>query len=426
MSNHKLTDAAIPALSAPANGDLLPAVDVSDTTDDPTGSTKSLLLSVLKTFILNNPALVGSVSGSGVDTDTTLAANSDTKLASQKAIKAYIDAAITNAAYFSSLLANGIINGSCVVAQRGVPNLSSAFQYGKVDRFAAKGAGTLVSAGTIDQSTSSNAGVSGYGLKLSGVTVTGTGEVYARYRMEAKDAAQFKNKTASFSVSVYHDVGSTITYTITVRKANAADDFSSVTSIGNNGGTSVSTITKTTIKYENISLGSCANGIEIEIKVSCGAVTTKSFEFADFQFNAGATANVFQPRPYGDVLRLCRRYCRKIGDSNSHQIDFNASSQFMFVDHFDLPMRVTPSLISTWLGTYNTGLGSSQFCFYHNNSGANITWSVSPSTFASDISGDSFISIYNSNGTTPSLGTAGVLYTMRFGSGSYFILDAEL
>lgn len=43
------------------------------------------------TPVLNTPTLNTSVSGSAVDTDGTMAANSDTKLASQKAIKTYVD-----------------------------------------------------------------------------------------------------------------------------------------------------------------------------------------------------------------------------------------------------------------------------------------------------------------------------------------------
>lgn len=45
---------------------------------------------------LTSPVINTGVSGTAIDTDTTLAANSDTKLASQKAVKAYIDEIDTN------------------------------------------------------------------------------------------------------------------------------------------------------------------------------------------------------------------------------------------------------------------------------------------------------------------------------------------
>lgn len=41
-----------------------------------------------------NPVLNGDVSGTAIDTDDTLAANSDTKIASQQAVKAYVDNAV--------------------------------------------------------------------------------------------------------------------------------------------------------------------------------------------------------------------------------------------------------------------------------------------------------------------------------------------
>lgn len=211
-----------------------------------------------------------------------------------------------------SLYQNGIINGGCMVAQRVVPNLSTTYQYGKVDRFAAKGTGTLVSAGTVTQNTSSLlAATKGYEIKLAGVTITGTGIVYLRYRMEARDALMFKNQPASFSCRIYQDTGGAVNATVYINKANAADNFAAVTAIANSGAISVPNNTATAVKFENInagSLGDCSNGLEIEIQLACGAVTTKNFTFAEFQFNVGAKAATWQPRPYIDELEACQRY----------------------------------------------------------------------------------------------------------------------
>ena len=194
------------------------------------------------------------------------------------------------------LFANAIINGSCLVAQRPTPpNISTTYQYGKVDRFAAKGTGTLVSAGTINQNlTSLVAAAKGAEIKLAGVTITGTGIVYLRYRMEAKDAQMFKNGIASFSCWVYHDVGSAINATIYIGKPTVADNFASVTAIANSGAISVPNTTRTQIKFENINagnLGDVSNGLEIEIQLACGAVTTKNFSFGELVFNQGAKAH---------------------------------------------------------------------------------------------------------------------------------------
>lgn len=208
-----------------------------------------------------------------------------------------------------------IINSGAIVAQRvTAPSLTNAFQYGAVDRFAAKGAGTAVSAGTIAQTTSANVGTTGYALKLAGVTLTGSGKVHVRYRMEAKDAIRYKNNPASFAVKVWHDVGSACNYLITVRKPTTADNFASVSDIANSGNISVASSTPTTISFENINtnnLGDVSNGLEIEIEVTTGAITTKNFEFTEFQLNRGYVANQYVGRNFDDELRACQRYFEK-------------------------------------------------------------------------------------------------------------------
>lgn len=210
---------------------------------------------------------------------------------------------------------NGIINGGCMVGQRTAPSLSTTYQYGGVDRFACKATGTAVSAGTITQNTSPNAVSNGYVLKVAGATITGTGIVYARYRMESKDAMRFKNTAVSFSVLVYHDVGSSVNYTIFVNKATVADNFTATTAIANSGAIAVATGSATKITFENINsgnIGDITNGLEIEIQIACGAVTTKNFEFGEFQLNKGVHAFPYRPREYALDYLLSRRYYQRL------------------------------------------------------------------------------------------------------------------
>jgi hypothetical protein len=212
---------------------------------------------------------------------------------------------------------NAIINAGCMVAQRAAPTLSTAYQYGAVDRFAVKGSGTLVSAGTGSQTTTPNVTANGYALKLAGVTITGTGIVYVRYRMEARDALRFKNLATSFSVKIYQDTGGAINATVFINKATVVDNFTATSAIANSGAISVPNTTATTVKFENINagnIGDVTNGIEIEIQLACGAVTTKNFEFAEFQFNKGAKALPFQQRVIADELSACQRYYEKSYD----------------------------------------------------------------------------------------------------------------
>lgn len=205
----------------------------------------------------------------------------------------------------NALMNQGIINGCMRVSTQASASLSTSFQEGEVNNMACKGSGTAVTAGTIEQATAANAGVSGFACKVTGATITGTGIVHLRYRMESKDAKEYKNQNATIALLVYHDVGSAVDYTIYVSKADAEDDFSSVTAIGNNSGQTVSNATETIIYYKDISLGDCSNGIEIEIQAECGAITTKNFEFAEFRISKTDIILPFQPRHIELENNLC-------------------------------------------------------------------------------------------------------------------------
>lgn len=156
--------------------------------------------------------------------------------------------------------------------------------------------GTAVNAGTITTITNANIGRTGYAIKFSGVTATGTGVIYLRQRMQSKDAVNFINQVASFGCYVYQDTGAAINYTVYLRKADTVDNFTSVTEIAHSSATSIANITATQLKFENVSMGNCANGIEIEIKAECGAVTLKNFEFTEMQLEIGDTSTNYEYR----------------------------------------------------------------------------------------------------------------------------------
>ena len=177
------------------------------------------------------------------------------------------------------------------------------------DRHEGMATGTAVTAGTFGVVTNSSAGITGKAFKFAGVTLTGTGILYHRYRMEAKDAVKFKNQTISFSSKVYHDVGSAIDFTVFIRKADVADNFGAVTAISDSGAQSIATATASDLKYESVAMGDCSNGIEIEIKIEAGAITTKNVELTELQFELNSIATDFEYRL--DDLVLCQRYYSK-------------------------------------------------------------------------------------------------------------------
>lgn len=257
---------------------------------------------------------------------------------------------------------NAIINGGMMVAQRGYLTLGSSAPagnagYGKVDRWQAWATGTAVSAGTATQITNANCGRTGYALKLSGVTLTGTGIVFARHRIEARNSLRFKNQTASFSIRVYHDVGSAINYTVTIRKADSADTFSSTTLIQAGSATSVASATETLLKLENVSMGDCSNGIEIEVKAECGAITTKNFQYAEAQLEESVEATSFEHVDFNTELQKCLRYYETI---YAHYLvtacyDTNKTDGNVF---FTCEKRAVPTVASTsanWSYWYLSG-----------------------------------------------------------------------
>ena len=203
---------------------------------------------------------------------------------------------------------NSVINGDGRIQQYDDYTLvKDAYDFAG-DRFTGMATGTAVSAGILTTVTNASAGTSGFAHKFSGVTLTGTGILYHRHRIESLNAQLYKNKTASLSVKVYHDVGSAKTFTLYVRKANAKNNFSAVTAVSNDGGTSASSATSTTLKFEGISMGDVSNGIELELKMEVGAITTKNVEVTDWQLELGSTASDFEYRDIGVELEKCKRY----------------------------------------------------------------------------------------------------------------------
>ena len=100
-----------------ASGDEALVLDISDTTQASSGSTKRSTFTKIKDFIfgyitgiyatltgaevltnktLTSPVVNTGISGTAIDTDTALTANSDTKIASQKATKTYSDTKIAS------------------------------------------------------------------------------------------------------------------------------------------------------------------------------------------------------------------------------------------------------------------------------------------------------------------------------------------
>jgi hypothetical protein len=210
-----------------------------------------------------------------------------------------------------------IINGPMNVFQRAANAdlsavASGAYLFGP-DRFEACWTGTACTSGI--WSTQKNASFDGgWAGSLNNITLTGTGILYVRHRIESKDARQLYSsagtKLSSLSFKVYHDVGADITVAAYLYGANAEDNFAATTLL-TSGSASISTATVQEITMEGLTLGDCRNGIEILFQFQVGAITLKNVLIGDAQLERNARSTDLERRPFALELAMCQRYYQK-------------------------------------------------------------------------------------------------------------------
>jgi hypothetical protein len=221
---------------------------------------------------------------------------------------------------------NAIINGCGMINQRRDYVLReptyipvSPYQYyyitstGAYDRNADRFLGACGGSSAVAVFTSTDSapcGVSGYAFMFSSVTLTGSGEVRIKQRIESLTSKRFINKKATLSFKTYQNTGGIVDYTCYVRKVSSttADYFSMVVGIATSTVVSVPNMTDTYITFSDISMEDCSKGIEIEIVAACGAVSNKIFYFTELQFEKGSLATDYEFREYTEELQLCQRY----------------------------------------------------------------------------------------------------------------------
>lgn len=260
-----------------------------------------------------------------------------------------------------------MINGGAEVAQGPVASLTTSAQYGQVDMCTMWASGGVVSAGTLTQNTAATVGTSGKSARVAGATLTGSGVISWRYRMEAADAVKYKNKTASFQIAVMHDTGANVPYQIIIRKPTAADNFTEVTTIHTASAVNVASGTATRLSASSVNLGDCSNGLEIEVQATCGAVTTKNFDFTEWQLDEGAVCRQFANRPHVIERVACRRYYRTGGASGpvSAQADGGGNYRSNTTVSLDPEMRVAPTVVLHSLaGTINKVTSNAEAATY--------------------------------------------------------------
>jgi hypothetical protein len=275
---------------------------------------------------------------------------------------------------------NLIINGGGVVSQYGsVAAVNNTVTYGGADRIAVAPASFTTVSGTITQW---NAGVltsTGYGQQLASVTTTGTGTISFYYRAEAKDAFHLNGKTITYSALLYQDTGSALNAVVISQKANAADNFSSVTTISTSGATSIQSGVATRITFTTtLGAADATNGIQFIAQFQgVGAVTTKNFAIGDVQVELGSVATPFEFKNYNTEYSNCRRYYRLVA------VSFVGSVTSTLTYGGTIPgaedMRVIPT--ATWVSSYQlNGFANSAGTFFASVAGIGYYKAASAST----------------------------------------------
>jgi hypothetical protein len=205
-------------------------------------------------------------------------------------------------------LRNRFINGGMQVAQRGTATLTAAYQFGSCDRWQFICSGGTGISGTIYQNniTSYSTGYAG-GVQAASWT---TGQFFAQQRIEAKNVQDLNSQTITVSCKVFQNTGGTRSWTISLVKPTALDNWTSQTSIGSVVAGSSATGVVTTISA-SFTLGAtdASNGLAVLIfDNAANTVVSKIYLVGDAQLELGSVATPFEQRPYGMELALCQRY----------------------------------------------------------------------------------------------------------------------
>jgi hypothetical protein len=257
---------------------------------------------------------------------------------------------------------NRLINGSGIIGQRGTVTLSGAnASYGADRWLAAVSGGSSVTATTYKSSFGGS--TSGSGIWITGTFTTGL--PYWSQRLEAQNVVDMNSKTVTVSGLLYQDTGSSQNFIVRLTKANTADTFSSVTTIGTSSSFAIPSGVVTPFAVQ-FTLGStdASNGIAVEVYgASAITVTSKNFAISDMQFEIGANKTPFEVRPVGVELALCQRYYYQFSASG---LSDNAcayspyspasyaalpNSSAILPMYFPVTMRGVPQVV----GTPNTG-----------------------------------------------------------------------
>ena len=298
---------------------------------------------------------------------------------------------------------NIIINGGCLVAQRGSSSTTTS-GYNVVDRFFTTASNFDQLAATISQDSESPDGFAKslkWATTTPETTVDSNESLYIGYKFEGQDLQQLNyggSSATEFTISFYVKTSITGTYSLTIFRDEpgtdrictrtytvpdtnwhrytftVAGDTSRVIQNDNSsrmrlmfhiaaGSDYTSSTSSTWVNYGSsyFAGGHATNGV----------VTTDNatFYLTGVQLEVGPVATPFEHRSFADELKLCQRYCYVLCEGLNKPIGngtyWTTSSVFCPV-HFPVQMRSAPSMTvandgsNYWYGWFRDGTGNNE------------------------------------------------------------------
>lgn len=243
---------------------------------------------------------------------------------------------------------NKIINGGGQIQQRGPMALSATANTSYCcDRITVQAAGgTGLSGNATTAAAATRSGFYFGAINCSWTSAT----MKVQTRLPAEVTRPLNGRSITISGSLTHTIGSTRSCRVVVQKANTADDFSAVTTLGTSSPFSAASGVTTPFSY-TLALGAsdATNGLLISIEdTAASTASTKTFAVSDFQVEEGIIATPFEVRPAGIELGLSRRYYFRTTPGASAYFGPGfayATGQAIVMVPFPVEMRIAPAAL---------------------------------------------------------------------------------
>ena len=350
---------------------------------------------------------------------------------------------------------NLILNGACLIAQRGTSSTSTGYQ--TVDRFKPYFAntGNTVTQAQVDVASGTTPYTSGFRkalkMSMSGAgTVNANTELYVQYRMEAQDLANsgwnYTSSSSNITISFWVKASTNQTFYVRLFAADTGNQtyVFSYTASGNDTWTK---ITKTIPGNSNLVINNDTGyGLSIIFYQFMGTDNTASrdldtwanvsgngtpdqastwyaagastWEITGLQVEVGSVATDFEHRSFGQELHLCKRY---------YEVLVSGSSGITWGGTAVMHTSGSPMHVCNWVEKRATPTlefeeGSGYYRYYSNDTyiSANRPSSLS---YATKISG---IINTDSSLTSGNLVAGGAAWSYTMNANAYIAVSAEL